>query len=93
VAWFLAHAWRDGPPLPGFPDRAEFCDIYSRKTGRSIRNLLYYEALSLFKFIVIGHLAMRHQADAEQEALDTAFQAFHHGLSTVIASAEKEETA
>jgi aminoglycoside phosphotransferase (APT) family kinase protein len=58
LAWFLCldrhHSEGVGAArLPGFPDRAETIARYERITGRTMRDMAYYEILSGFKFAVV----------------------------------------
>jgi aminoglycoside phosphotransferase (APT) family kinase protein len=58
LAWFLCldrhHSEGVGAPrLPGFPSPAETIARYERRTGRTMRDMAYYEILSGFKFTVV----------------------------------------
>ena len=58
LAWFLLldrhHSEGVGVErLPGFPDAAATIDRYQRLTGRTLRDMAYYEVLSAMKFAVV----------------------------------------
>lgn len=66
LGYLLSH-WRDaGDPLweftpptdritevPGFFTRAEITDYYAQRTGRSIRDMAFYEALAIWKLAIL----------------------------------------
>ena len=49
----IVKGWPSPTSLPGNPGREEIVEMYAKKSGRSINNLVFYYAFGLFKIAVI----------------------------------------
>ncbi len=49
----ITKGWPSPTTMPGNPGRTELVEMYARKSGRNINNLVFYYAYGLFKIAVI----------------------------------------
>ncbi len=49
---FTSDMWR-AMERPGFLSRAELADYYAERTGRTIRDMAFYEALAIWKLAIL----------------------------------------
>lgn len=74
---FASASWRV-MEKPGFPTRAEVADYYAERTGRTVRDMIFYVTLAIWKLaILLEGSYSRHRAGTTD---DPFFAELEHGV-------------